>query len=125
MRMESSSYIPRERNHDEAAALTESEVLLIYRIPNLGTNCYSQVAAIEYCYRYNANTVTSQATFNWMVLILKDTDTGSNFEISRIYVIQSYGSVNDTSCKISGDQVMCCDRTSINRFNLSQNLILE
>ena len=112
-------YIPRERNHDEVAVLTESGVLLIYRIPNLSTNCYSQVTAIEYCYRYNANTVTGQATFNWMVLILKETDT--YFEISRIYVIQSYGSVNDASCKVSGEQVMCCDKTSINRFDLSQN----
>ena len=63
--------------------------------------------------------MTGQATFNWMILILKD--TGSNFEISRINVIQSYGSVNDASCKVSGEQVMCCDRTSINRFDLSQN----
>ena len=37
-----------------------------------------------------------------MVLILKD--TGSNFEITHIYIIQSYGSVNDASCRISGDQ---------------------
>ena len=116
-------YIPsaREMNCTALAALTESGVLLIYRVPNLGTNCYGQVTAIEYCYGYNASAVTGQVTFNWMILVLKD--TGSSFEISSTYIIESRDSVGGASCTSSGGQVTCCDRTNINGFDLPQNFI--
>ena len=116
-------YIPNELTRsDIATTLTESGVLLIYRVPNLSTNCYGRVTALEYCYRYTAsNTVAGQATFNWTVLVLKD--TGSNFVISHIFAIQSRGSMDDARCTTSSGQVTCCDRTGIDGFDLPMNFI--
>ncbi len=101
---------------------TDGNMLHIYRVQNLNANCYGPVTAIEYCYRYNRNTDSGQATFNWTVLILQDAP-GNNFTISSTYNIQSHGSMDNVNCTSSGDQVSCCDVTNIESFDLPVNFI--
>ena len=79
------------------------------------------MTGIEYCYRYSTIAGAGQATFNWTILILED--AGSNFVINRTYDIQSSLPANGVNCTSSGSQVTCCDRTNIDRFDLSMNFI--
>ena len=108
-------YIPSERDrHRVATAATDGNSLYIYRVPTLDANCYSPVTGIEYCYRYSTIAGAGQATFNW---------TGSNFVINRTYDTQSSLPANGVNYTSSGSQVTCCDRTNIDRFDLSMNFI--
>ena len=116
-------FIPSERNREAQSVSTVATSLLIYHIPTLDDNCYGPVTAIEYCYRYNIES-DRRAIFNWTVLILNQ-DTGNSFMINRTYVIQSYLSMDSVNCTVNAnrDQVTCCDRTNINRFELPRNFI--
>ena len=91
--------------------------IYVYHVPKLNTNCYGPVTVIEYCYRYTV--VSGQlGTFNWTVLILEEAGSNS-FVINRIYVIQSCLPMDSANCTRSGSQITCCDRTSIDTFDLS------
>ena len=100
------------RNRNTLTEQTASGTVPIYRVPNLSSNCYGTVTAIEYCYRY---TGSSLATFNWTVLILED--NGSNFMLNRTYIIHS--SMDSANCTSNTGQVtVCCDMTNIESFDL-------
>ena len=94
-----------------------SGIILVYPVPNLSSNCYGTVTAIEYCYRY---TGTNQAMFDWTVLILEDTGN-HDFVINHIYNIQGRGSMSSANCTSDRGQITCCNRTSVENFNLSVN----
>ena len=120
--MNGQRYIPSERNQNVLTAETIGGALYVFRVPNLDTNCYGSVTAIEYCYRYTQDDGSGPVTFNWTVLILEE--AGSNFVINSRYAIQSRGSQGSASCTNSGQgQVTCCDVTDIKRFNLPMNFI--
>ena len=110
-------YIPSERNRDAQNATTDGGSLHIYRVPTLDTSCYGPVTAIEYCYEYRTSAESGQPTFNWTVLILED--TGSNFVINSIYFITSSLPLDSANCTNDGQVRTCCDRTSIEGFDLS------
>ena len=111
-------YIPSERNRDALTATTDGNSLHIYRIPTLDASCYGPVTAIEYCYRYSTIAGSGQPTFNWTVLILEDTPR-NKFVIDSIYFIISSLSVTSANCTNNGQIRTCCDRTNIERFDLS------
>ena len=119
--MNGQRYIPSERDRDVFTGTTVGNLLYIFRVPNLNSNCYGPVTAIEYCYSYRSSDGTGPVTFNWTVLILED--AGSNFVINSTYVIESRSSAGSASCTSSGDQVTCCDVTNIASFDLPTNFI--
>ena len=120
--MNGQRYIPSERDRDVLTATTNGNELNIYRVPNLNSNCYGPVTAIEYCYRYRPSNGNGPVTFNWTVLILED--AGNNFVINSTHVIQSRHSAGSASCRNSEqDQVTCCDVTNIERFDLPMDFI--
>ncbi len=100
--------------------ITDGNILYIYHVQTLNAiNCYGPVTAKEYCYKYNRNTNSGQATFNWTVLILEE--AGSRFVINRTCVIQS--SHPTDNCTGGGNQLICCDMTNIESFDLPVNFI--
>ena len=115
-------YIPSvtDRNVQTTMTLSYGTALFIYRISNLNASCYGPVTAIEYCYRYSI-AGSGQPMFNWTVFILEDNGS-NNFVINGTYVIHSRGSMDSASCTSSGDQVTCCDLTSISSFDLLTSL---
>ena len=100
-------------NHTILTGLISSGTLLIYPVPNLNSSCYGTVTAIEYCYR-------NQAVFNGTILILEDAENG-DFVIKRIYSIDSHNSVSVANCTRNQNVDICCNKTSIEFFNLSMN----
>ena len=97
-------------NHAVLTELISPSILLIYPVPNLNSSCYGTVTAIEYCYR-------NQAMFNGTILILEGAENG-DFVIKRIYSIDSHNSVSIANCTRVD---ICCNRASIEFFNLSMN----
>ena len=114
-------YVPSERDRDTTTSKTDGNSLLIYRVPPLDADCYGPVTTIEYCYRYSSSAGSGQVTFNWTVLILEE--SGNQFVINNIYVIQSDHSRSSANCTGWGraGPVTCCDRTNINTFDLPRN----
>ncbi len=113
-------YIPGVRDRVGVTPITTNgNILHIYRVQNLNANCYGPVTAIEYCYRYDRNAVSGQATFNWTMLILEE--AGSSFVINRTCVIQS--SLPTDNCTDSRNQFICCDVKNTENFDLPMNFI--
>ena len=119
-------YIPSERDtiNSVEAVGTDGEVINIYRVGNLSENCYGEVTAIEFCYRYTVPEeveADEQTYFNWTVLILNDVGRGS-FVINSIYTIESRPSLlENASCTDEGATRRCCDVQQISSFILPIN----
>ena len=80
-------YIPSERETSVEAVGTNRELVIIYCVGNLTGNCYGEVTAIEFCYRYTVSGV-GEPYFNWTVLILGDVGRGP-FVINNVLTIES------------------------------------
>ena len=101
-------------------APTAGDAVYVYRVQNLNAECYGEVTAIEFCYRYSA-TGPEEPVFNWTVLILEENRNG--FTISRIITIESHPNLlNEGHCTSVGEgQVECCDREDFNSFSVVTN----
>jgi hypothetical protein len=114
-------YIPGiERGFGRVTVSTAGDLLAIYRVRNLNTDCTREaVTAIEFCYRYNT-VGPGEAVFNWTVLILEETNV---FTITRIIAIASRpDSLDGNDCTdFDGGLVECCDREYISSFNFQIN----
>ena len=82
------------------------------------------MSAIEFCYQY---TISGEgvAIFNWIVLILENTQGGS-FKITDLYAIVSRpDSLDSESCMNINNGLMrrCCDVEQISSFNLSVDFV--
>jgi hypothetical protein len=89
---------------------TAGDVINLYRVQNLNAECYGEVTAIEFCYRYNTGG-PGEPVFNWTVLILEETNV---FTVTRIITIESHPDLLDgNSCMDAGE---CCDREDISNF---------
>ena len=109
----------------------ESNVLVVatagdsihwYRVQNLNAECFGEVTAIDFCYRYTT-TGEGEAVFNWTVLILDE--NAEAFTITRIYTIESHpdASSSEAECVYNDDEAIanCCDREYISNFNVETN----
>lgn len=102
--------------HDIDTEPIAGGTLLIYPVTSLSSTCYGTVTAIEYCYRF---TGVNQTMLDWTVFILEDSSNG--FTINHRHNIQAHGSLSSANCTSSTTGVTCCNRTSIENFNLSMN----
>lgn len=103
--------------HDIYTESIANGTLLIYPVTSLNSTCYGTVTAIEYCYRF---TGVDQAMLDWTVFILED--RSNEFMINHLHNIQAHGSLSSANCTSSlTTGVTCCNRTSIENFNLSMN----
>ena len=103
----------------ERNTVTEStfgDVVNIYRVPNLNSNCTGGVTAIEFCYRYSTEG-QGEPVFNWTVLILEETN---RFTITRIITIESHPILlaADHCINVGRGQIGCCDREDFNSFSV-------
>ena len=117
-------YIPSERDFDPGETVsTLGGLVTIYRVGNLAGNCYGEVTAIEFCYRYTVSGV-GEPYFNWTVFILGDDGSGP-FVIDNIYTIESspaqLGNDNCYGPPPTGDVRSCCDLKQIKSFTLPVN----
>ena len=91
----------------------------MYRVRILNADCYGEVTAVQFCYRYNTDG-PGEAVFNWTVLILEET---SVFTITRIIAIVTHPEELDgNDCMdVGGGGVECCDREYISSFNFQRS----
>ena len=91
-----------------------------YRVQNLNAECFGEVTAIDFCYRYTT-TGDGEAVFNWTVLILDE--SAEAFTTTRIYTIESHPDTlyNETECVHNDDEAYCCDREYISNFDVEKN----
>ena len=96
--------------------LTAGDVVNIYRVPNLNSDC-TEVTAIEYCYRYST-AGQEEPVFNWTVLILEE--NSNSFIITRIISIESHPNLLDADhcINVGGGRTGCCDREDFNSFSV-------
>ena len=118
-------YVPSERDTSVGAVTTDGGVVNVYSVDTLTDDCYGEVTAIEFCYRYTVSDdgeADGQAYFNWTVFILEDDGSGP-FVINNIYTIESRPSLlNSASCTDGGLFTRrCCDTQHIGTFILSMN----
>ena len=97
--------------------LTAGDVVNIYRVQNLNSDCTGEVTAIEFCYRYST-AGQGEPVFNWTVLILEE--NSDSFTITRIITIESHPNLlaADHCINIHGGQTECCDREDFSSFSV-------
>ena len=106
-------YIPSERSCDHCDVDSGRNLLYIYPLPS-NLDCYGDIVAIEYCYRY-----IQQRVFNWTLLILQYQDSEPRmFRIVDSILLVSHPE-NATKCSQS-DTYPCCDKMNTTRLKLSK-----
>ena len=118
-------FIPgvREYPNDALTNTTAGDVINIYRVQTLNAECFGEVTAIEFCYRYSTTARPGEAVFNWTVLIFEET---AIFTVTKIYILESRpGSLHGGECvDIGGGRAECCDRQpAIDGFDLQNGFI--
>ena len=112
-------YIPgisRDFGNNVLTSTTAGDVVNLYHVQTLNADCYREVTALEYCYRYNT-TVPVEAVFNWTVLIFEETNF---FTVIKIYALESHpSSLSERECmNVSRGRAECCDQKVIEDFNI-------
>ena len=117
-------YIPGISREYPRSVLTTETVggaIYIFRVQNLTADCidYGDVIGFYFCYQYS--TVTEEPVFNWVVLILEETN--NVFTITRSIAIESRPNSSSTAeCERPAEQtIRCCDRDYVGSFNLQMN----
>ena len=113
--------ISRDYGSSVLTSTTAGDVVTVYRVEALNVNCYGEVTAIQYCYRYDT-AVSGETVFNWTVLIFEETNV---LMVTKIYVLESHpSSLSEGECVNSGGRKTdCCDQEVIEGFDLQMNFV--
>ena len=88
--------------------------------PLLDDSCSDTVTSIRFCYEYNTSGIgadNKQLAFDWTVLTF--TLENNDFKVARTYRIVS--SPQSLACTGSDGQQICCDETTVDKFDIPRS----